>query len=144
MTFENFNDFDSLHADYAAGKYDHIKDDLEAFVRDHRSEIEHVRTEVLSRIMGEIAPPEVAIKWFILRQRSINPAGDIKEQLKEIKKEEWLRGVREGKAADPKKVASDWARLYSPGWRDHRVLTIVFVFDQNREHYLSIYRQESA
>jgi hypothetical protein len=86
----------------------------------------------------------LAIKLFIIRQRSINPKAEIEEQLREIEKEKWIWGVHMGRPPDPQEVAAEWARRYSAAWRAHRVTTIVFLFEQEPERYLSIYRGERA
>ena len=48
------------------------------------------------------------------------------------------------RANDPHQVAVDWARLYSPSWRAHRVTSIIFVFEQDRERYCSLLRNAPA
>jgi len=56
----------------------------------------------------------------------------------EIEKEKWIRGVREHRSPNPEDVARDWARLYSPSWRQHRILSIIYVFEQEKEKYLKL------
>ena len=83
-------------------------------------------------------PDDAAIKFYLLRYRSINPQREIKEQLEEIQKEKWIRGVRQGCPPDAEEVALEWARPHSAAWREHRVTTIIYVFEQEKEHYCAL------
>ena len=81
---------------------------------------------------------ETAVKFFILRSKSINPQKEIRDQLDEIQREKWIRGVREGSEPDPQAVAADWASRHSACWREHRVTTIVYVFEREKQRYCGL------
>jgi hypothetical protein len=132
---------EQLCREYASGKLDAIKDDLASFLRRQAAAIRCLRNEYFG---AQDVPPtadEVAIKMFILKSRSINPSREILDQLDEINREKWIRGINAGISPDPQSVAMDWARLHSPGWRDHRVMAIIYVFEREKDRYLALIRE---
>jgi hypothetical protein len=132
-------ELDEIEEDYKAGRLDDIRRDLDAFIVAHRARIEAFRAEQQER--GLLAlPDDVAIKFYIIRQRSINPAREILDQVKEIEREKWIRGIETGCSPDPQEVCLDWARNHSAGWRAHRVTTIIYCFDQERDRFLRLFR----
>ncbi len=135
-------ELDEIQADYNAGRLEHIKSDLERFIVVHRAQIEALKQELASKLHQPLND-EFAIKQYVLRHRSINPASEIREQLEEIQREKWIRGIQNGHAPDEGQVANEWARLHSAGWRAHRVTTIIFVFDREKERYISLLRDRN-
>lgn len=134
------SELEQLAREYDAGKLDAIKSDLEIFLRKNAEGIRRLRCEYFG---AEAVPPtadEVAVKMFVLKSRSINPTREILDQVDEINREKWIRGVHDGCPPDPQTVAQDWARLYSPGWRDHRVMAIIYVFERDKDKYLALLR----
>lgn len=131
------SEIDEIRSKYDSGQLEEIRKDLERFIRVHREQILRYRDTNRSPDVSPL-PDEVAIKLYILRHRSINPKREIEEQLQEINREKWIRGVQSGLAPDPQQVASEWSRLYSAGWRSHRVLSIVYVFEREKERYLRL------
>lgn len=129
-------ELDEIRLEYEAGRLETIKQDLERFLLAHRSEIADCRAaeERSGRRLSEAE----AVKLFILRHRSIHAAHEIKDQLEEIQREKWIRGVRTGCAPDAQQVASEWAHAHSAAWRQHRLATILYVFDQEPERYLKL------
>lgn len=132
------SEIDEIRRRYEAGQLDSIKVDLERFILAHRLHIAAYRDEQETK--GVRLNDEAAIKFYLIRQRSINPQQDIREQLEEIQKEKWIQGVLQGCSPDAQKVAYDWARRYSAGWRAHRVTTIVYVFERDKERYCRLMR----
>lgn len=127
---------------YEAGELDDVRHDLDRFIAAHRELIRRFRAE-RQRIGNTTIDDELAVKLYIIKQRSINPKAEIEEQIREIEKEKWIWGVHLGRPPDPQQVAAEWARRYSAGWRAHRVTTIIFLFEQERDHYLAIYRGQA-
>ncbi len=132
------SELDEIREKYEAGRLERLRGDLERFLLAHRSEIAAYRAA--ERARGVELDDAAAVKLFLLRQRTVNPQGDILEQLEEIRKEAWIRGVREGRPPDEAAVAQDWARCYSAGWRSHRLTTIVYVFEREKERFLQLLR----
>lgn len=132
------SDIDDIRQQYESGKLDSIKEDLGLFICTHRTKILGYRAEQEEK--GLTLPDEAAIKFYITRYRSINPQREIKEQLEEIQKEKWIRGILTGRAPDGQEVALEWARTHSAAWRQHRVTTIIYVFEQEKERYCAMLR----
>jgi hypothetical protein len=132
------SEIEQIRQEYEEGKLEQIKKDLQEFILKHRQDIKALReSKAISKRLGEL-PYDMIIKFLILKERSINPVQEIKEQLSEIEKEKWIRGIQLGYSPDPHQVALEWARLYSPGWRDHRVLSIIYVFEREKQRYLAL------
>ena len=131
-------EIEDIRRKYDAGQLDPLKSDLETFILRHRSDIGAVRVQEEAR--GVPFSDEAAIKIYILRHRSISPQKDIQEQLGEIRKETWIRGVQTGCPPDPEEVAMDWARIHSAAWRSHRLTTIIYVFERDKDRYLKLLR----
>lgn len=125
---------------FDAGELDGIREDLDRFLRTHREEILRFKSE--RQVLG-IAPvtDELAVKFYIIRTRSINAQAEIQDQLREIEREKWIWGVHQGRPPNPNEVMSEWARRYSAGWRSHRVTTILYVFDREQEKFLALLRE---
>ena len=109
------SEIDDIRRQYESGQLDSIKEDLARFICAHRSRLLEYRREQEAR--GLALPDDAAIKFYLLRYRSINPGREIREQLEEIQKEKWIRGVMTGCAPDEQAVAQEWARTHSAAWR---------------------------
>jgi hypothetical protein len=129
-------ELDEIRLDYEAGRLESIKQDLERFLVAHRAEIAACRAE--QERAGAAMSDADAVKLFILRHRSIHAQHEIRDQLEEIQREKWIRGVQSGCAPDPQRVASEWAQAHSAAWRQHRLTTILYVFEQERDRYLGL------
>jgi hypothetical protein len=130
------SELDDIRRQYESGQLDSIKEDLARFICAHKLRIAEYRSEQEKK--GLALPEEAAIKFYLLRYRSINPQREIKEQLEEIRKETWIRGVRLGCPPNAEEVAMEWARKHSSAWREHRVTTIVYVFEQDKSRYCGL------
>ena len=132
------SELDDIRRQYESGQLDSIKEDLGRFIVAHRPRIQAYRVELESK--GLSLTDEATIKFYLLRYRSINPGREIREQLEEIQKEKWIRGILTGCAPDGQAVAAEWARVHSAAWRQHRVTTIVYVFEQEKERFCAMLR----
>jgi len=132
------SELDDIRRQYESGQLDSIKEDLGRFICAHRARICDYRTEQERK--GLTLNDEATIKFYLLRYRSINPGREIREQLEEIQREKWIRGVRLGCPPDDEQVAMEWARTHSAAWREHRVTTIVYVFEQEKERFCAMLR----
>jgi len=124
---------------YESGKLDSIKEDLGKFICAHRTRICDYRVEQERKGVA-LSDDATAIKFYLLRYRSINPGREIREQLEEIQREKWIRGVRLGCPPDEEQVALEWARSHSAAWRENRVTTIIYVFEQEKDRYCAMLR----
>ena len=132
------SELDDIRRQYESGQLDSIKEDLSRLICAHRSRICDYRADQERK--GLALPDEAAIKFYLLRYRSINPGREIREQLEEIQREKWIRGVRLGCPPDDEQVALEWARTHSAAWRENRVTTIVYVFEQEKDRYCGMLR----
>lgn len=132
------NEVEQVRRQYEKGEFAGIQKDLETFIRRNRGEILRFKEQLRAGRRGRSVDDALAVKLYILKVRSINPRREIEEQLHLIEREREKRCVREGRPLDPHQVAMDWARMYSPAWRSHRVTAIIYTFDRNRDRYLSL------
>jgi hypothetical protein len=132
------SEIDDIRKQYETGQLDSIKEDLGFFICAHKLRIQQYRAEQEAK--GLVLPEDAAIKFYLLRYRSINPKREIQEQLEEIQREKWIRGILTGCPPDGQEVAAEWARVHSAAWRQHRVTTIVYVFEQEKDRYCAMLR----
>lgn len=130
-------EIEEIRRKYEAGLMDEIRGDLERFIRAHRDEIRRLRDANIARNLPPLAD-DTAVKLFILQHRSINPRREIQEQLQEISREKWIRGVQLGHAPDEGEVAAEWAQKHAAGWRAHRVMSIVYVFEREKDRLVRL------
>jgi hypothetical protein len=133
------SELDEIQEKYDRGDLDSIKEDLERFILAHRTGILECRVEQERK--GNPLADDALIKYYFLRHRSINPRREITDQLDEIQKEKWIRGVNTGQSPDPQRVAEEWAHQHSAAWRNHRLNEIVFVFEKDKERYVRLLSQ---
>lgn len=133
-------ELEDIQARYDSGQCEPIKADLVRFLEAHRVEIRRYQE---SRQKLGLAPvtDELAVRLFVIKHRSINAAREIQDQIEEIQREKWIQGIKLGRPPDAQAVAEEWTHLHSEGWRQHRVATILFVFEREKERYLEIYRK---
>jgi hypothetical protein len=132
-------EIDEIRARYDRGELAPIREDLVRFIEAHRGEIREFQSQ-RSRLGNVAMTDEMALKLFIIKQRSINPQREIADQMAEIEREKWIQGVNLGRPPDEKHVAREWAVKHGAAWRSHRVATIVFLLDNEREAYLKLFR----
>lgn len=131
-------ELDDIARRYACGEYDHIRRDLELFIVAHRPKIESFRAARALKTRQPV-PSAAAITMYILKHASINPASEIREQLEEIQREKWIRGVQLGCPPDEQEVALEWVKTHSAAWREHRVTIIVYCFNKEKERYVALF-----
>lgn len=133
------SEVDEIRRRYEAGELDGIREDLMRFIEAHREAIASFQQQ-RAHLGNAPVTDELALKLYIIKQRSINPEREIREQLAEIEREKWIQGVQTGRPPDEKTVAREWAIRHGAAWRGHRVATIVFLLDAEREGFLRLYR----
>jgi hypothetical protein len=136
-------EIEELKTEWEKGRLASIARDLLEFVRNHRADIVEYREKHLKKLRGVRVSDDLALKQYILQVRSISPQGEIKDQLKEIEQEIWYRGENEGGQVNRQDVAREWCMRHAPGWRDHRVMAIVFVLDKMKDELLAILNQSA-
>lgn len=131
-----------LGREYGDGKLGTVERDLETFILRNRQEILRFRDQLARKNPG--VTDEVACKLYILQIRTLNPVAEIRDQLDEIKREIYYRGRDEQRPVLPDEVAREWCNRHAPGWRDHRVLAIVYCFERCKERLVPLLRAEGA
>ena len=109
-----------------------------SFIIKNKDAIKQFKETELAKLGVKSPSYELAIKFYILKTRTINPATEIKNELEEIEKEVWYQGEKDKKSPDRNKVAIEWCKQHAPGWRDNWVFAVLFAFENNKEHYLKL------
>jgi len=130
-----------LSEEYCLGRYTELAKDLEAFIRKNKSAIKQFKAEGLKTFGVANPSDELAVKLFIIKTRSINPATEIKTELAEIEKEIWYQGEKTKSVPDRNKIAMEWCKLHAPGWRDNWVVAALYVFEHDKPYYLKLLNQ---
>ncbi len=127
-----------LGREYGAGNLGTVERDLESFILRNRQEILRFRDQLARK--SPAVTDEVACKLYILQIRTLNPVAEIRDQLREIEAECWIRGQQAGAPISRDDVAREWCNRHAPGWRDHRVLAIVYCFERCKERLVPLLR----
>jgi hypothetical protein len=127
-----------LSDDYCLGQYRDLEKDLEEFIRKNKESIRKFKETELKHLDVVTSTNELAIKLYILKTRTINPATEIRTELAEIEKEIWIQGEKISGTPDRNKIATEWCKLHAPGWRDKWVFAALYVFEHNKDHYIRL------
>ncbi|MFH0888576.1 MAG: hypothetical protein V1871_05140 [Planctomycetota bacterium] len=128
-----------LSENYCLGQYKELEKDLEDFIRNNKDAIKKFKeTELKTHLDVDLPTDELAIKLYILKTRTINPATEIKTELAEIEKEIWIQGEKIKQSPDRNKIAIEWCKSHAPGWRDNWVFAALYVFEHNKDHYIRL------
>lgn len=127
-------ELDKIKESYLQGKLDSLKLQLQQFIQENKSEILRYKEqeEILWNKKLDI---ETALKLFILHVRSINMQEEMRDQLNDIKNDS---GVSESHH-NMNQICFEWIQYHAPIWRGFRVLSIIYVFNENRDYYLSLF-----
>ncbi|HLV30440.1 MAG TPA: hypothetical protein VKY57_02600 [Chitinispirillaceae bacterium] len=128
-------ELDKIKESYAQGHLDSLKYQLQQFIQNNKNEILRFKAQEEIHWEKEL-DVETALKLFILHVRSINMQAEMKDQLKAIKEEGNYRSESHNSM---NQVCFDWIQYQAPIWRGYRVLSIIYVLNQNRDFYLSLF-----
>lgn len=134
-------EWEQLGQTYNSGKFKSLESDLEKFIREHKSAIKDFQANELLRLKNIQPIDELAIRLYIMKTRSINPLEEIKLELDEIEKEIRYQAEKNGGKVDREQVAYEWSRYRAPGWRDHWILSALYVFERCKQKYLKIFNE---
>lgn len=127
---------EELEVMHDEGNLEYIRSSLENFVFSHRNNIFGYK-KILETVYSQEISLDCALRLYILKTRSVNFHMDLRDQLEEIKKEVWIRHENH----DPKsedEIALEWAKKYGEKWREYRVMSILYFYDKNKNHYLDL------
>lgn len=125
-----------LGKEYGTGKFGVVERDLEVFLIRNREEILRFKATLARK--NPAVTDEVAVKWYLLQLRTLNPVAEIRDQLREIEEECWIRAEKAGGGISRDEVAREWCARHAPGWRDHRVMAIIYCFERCKERLLPL------
>jgi len=128
----------NLSEQYCQGEYKELQKDLENFIVKNKAAIKTFREVELKKLGVKTPTNELAIKFYILKTRTINPATEIEKELAEIEREIWYQGEKLKTTPDRNKVAIEWCKMHAPGWRDNWVFAALYAFENNKEHYVKL------
>lgn len=123
-------ELDEVNQEYAQGKLEKIKEDLELFIKSHKEPIKAVSARLKVNL-------DIALRFYILHKRTINTKKENLDQICEMKKEIWYRH-EEDSSKPENEIIADWTRKHAAGWRDHRIIQILFVYLQDKDKYLAL------
>lgn len=129
------NELDKIKESYSQGKLDSLKFQLQEFIRNNKNEIIRFK-EQEEKLWEKKLDIETALKLFILHVRSINMQAEMRDQIKAIKEESNYRSHSQNNTNE---ISFDWIQYQAPVWRGYRVLSIIYVLNQNLEHFLSLF-----
>ncbi|MAE13078.1 hypothetical protein CMO92_00795 [Candidatus Woesearchaeota archaeon] len=144
-------DLDELKRLYDQGKLDFLKEELDTYFALHKEEITdycsktgalprnrpQTRQENTNENSGNGRRLDETVEEYIKRKGSIDFYEEIRAQIHEIEKEIWIVHERDPSVPD-EQIREQWITKYAGRWRAWRVSEILYVFEQNRNHYLNM------
>ncbi len=135
---------DDIEEEYEQGNLQEVEQDLSTFLDERRQKIFEIRKSLEDQFSNRHIDLAFAVKTYILQIRSINPEYEIRKEMKDIEREVQRRQSKHDEPVDREEVVQEWCDRYAPSWRDRHVMTVIYVFERNRDKYLSIIRGESG
>ena len=111
---------------YDQGHLEGMKEPLYRFIRNNRAEIIRFKGS-LSEDIGCDVSIDACAKIYLLQRKSIDTRIELEEQMKEIKKEIWIRH-EEGPFPSDSDIAHQWIKKYAPIWREYYVMSLLYLF----------------
>lgn len=132
---------DEIKEMYREGKLDDIREDLASFLEERAGQIRDLMERARDTFPEKDISLSFGVKMYIQQIRSINPENEIQQEMEEIKQE-----IREQKKKGDTEISRDeiirqWCEIYAPSWRDNHVLSVIYVFEQEEERYLSLLKE---
>ena len=80
------------------------------------------------------------LRALLLCKGSLQPAAEMGDMIKEIKKEEWYRN--ESHHEDPEEVADEWRTKYLVKWREARMFEAFILIEKRTAELLAILKNQ--
>jgi hypothetical protein len=129
---------------YEEGDLDAVEEDLFSFLKNRRQEIHETRRDLEEKFPQKDINLTVATKTYIMQIRSINPEYEIQKEMEDIKREVKRQESLQDRDVERDEIVREWCDRYAPSWRDRHVMTIIYVFEQNKQRYLSVLKNGSS
>lgn len=124
---------------YEEGELSDVEDELSDFLRREKSSIHSYQEKLEEKFSERSIDLKFTTKAYILEKRSINPQSEIQREIQLIQQEIDLL-EQQNEEVDRDEVVKKWCSKYASAWRERRVMSIIYVFEQDVERYLSILR----
>lgn len=119
-----------------------IENDLPVFLARHKAAILKFRDRKIKTSRKEISTNDatcIAVKFYVIAAtRSINSATENLAQLRQARVAKWLWNEKLTRVLSWDEVWDRFASECAQGWRYHRLLQIVYVFERDREKLLPL------
>ena len=120
----------------AKGELEKTKNYLMGWTERHRQEIWECAHEDAETPSDEILLDN--LRALLLCKGSLQPAAEMGDMIKEIKKEVWYRNEKEHEAAE--EVAEEWRAKYLVKWREARMFEAFILIEKRATELLKILR----
>ncbi len=126
---------------YESGELDDVEEDLEQFLEERNDDILDTMDTLEDKFPDKDINLVFATKVYILQIRSINPEYEIQKEMKTIEEEIRRKQKKSDKDLDRDEIVREWCDRYAPSWRDRHVMSVIYVFEQKKEKFLSILKE---
>jgi len=135
-----------LEEEYRSGRMEWIRQPLAEKIQKYSGAIleNAAKLQKLHPALSSDVCLEIAVNSFFIQHKTVDPKHEITAQLEEIRLEIYYRETEAGQDLDDEKIMREWKNRHSAFWRDHNIMRIIYFFEQNKQVYLDILRQEKA
>lgn len=113
------------------GTFKQIEYDIGMFIRHNISEINNYFKENIKK--NSRLNKEIVFGGYIIKNKSVNPVRDIKDQSIAIEEKARQEEKRQHRKVDREEIARNWD---NERWREHKILEVLYVFSKYKENYL--------
>ena len=131
-----FDELDQVREKYDRGGYSELEECLEEFLKAHAFDLPGFKRWIEEQHKMEFTLDNT-IRHYIREHKSVSTTLDMKDQMKEIRKEKWFRGERH-EDDDIETVCREWIKKYGEAWRLHRVREILYVYGREKDRYMGL------
>jgi len=126
--------------EYASGGLSKLETAMGAYMPRRRADV--LRFYEQMRTTAPDATLDAAVCAYILSSNTLTPREDMEDQREEIKREVWYQGEKGN--YDHAAIMSEWITTYASGWRQHRMRTLLWLYQRRREQYLGMLHAVAA
>lgn len=134
------NELREIERDHACGRFSMLETALERYMSGRGATVllfhQQMQTTAPDATLDAAVCAYLLSSNTLIPNKALTPQQDMEDQREEIKREYWYQGEKGNH--DHAAIASDWITKYGAGWRKHRMRTLLWLYQQRREHYLSL------
>ena len=128
------SEIDKIKESFEAGELEPLEKQLQVFIQSNKEQIFKFKSEEEKKWNRELHL-EFTIKLYILYLRSIDVESEMKDQIKILEEHKVIHG---NDPAIQNAECINWIKKHASMWRGYRVLSIIYVFDRKKDHFLSL------